>query len=63
MNKKHTTEIDSTIKVRKSEKQFATYQFKIPHELWIQFKVKTITADRGTCADALVELIKKAVRS
>ena len=52
MNKKHTT-----------EKQFATYQFKIPHELWKQFKIKTITTDRGSCADALIELIRKDVRS
>ena len=50
MNKEHTV------------KEFATYQFKIPHELWKQFKIKTITADKS-CAEALVDLIRENVRS
>ena len=43
-------------------KEFDIFQFKIPHELWKQFKIKTITSDRGSMASALIDLIKKDVR-
>ena len=43
---------------RKDVGQFATYQLKIPHELWKKFKIKTITDDRGTLGETILEIME-----
>ena len=46
-----------------TEKEFATYQFKIPHELWNEFKIKSLTEKSPTYRDTLLYLIERYVRT
>ena len=43
------------------EREFATYQFKIPHALWTQFKIKSLTEKRPTYRETLIHLIERYV--
>jgi len=44
-------------------KKFATYQFKVPHELWMKFKIKSLTEKSPTYRDTLLDLIERYVRT
>ena len=44
-------------------KEFATYQFKVPHELWTKFKIKSLTEKSPTYRDTLLDLIERYVRT
>ena len=48
---------------KETEKQFATYQLKIPHELWKKFKIKVITNDDGTCGSTMLKIIEGYVKN
>ena len=43
------------------DKEFATYQFKIPHALWTKFKIKSLTDKRPTYRETLIDLIERYV--
>ena len=45
----------------KTEKEFATYQFKIPQDLWTKFKIKSLTEKSPTYCNTLLDLIKRYV--
>ena len=45
-------------KVNKIEKEFATYQLKIPNELWKQFKIKMLTDDRKGLGNTILEILE-----
>ena len=47
--------------VVKTEKEFATYQFKIPQELWMKFKIKSLTEKSPTYSNTLLDLIERYV--
>ena len=47
----------------KTEKEFATYQFKIPQELWTKFKIKSLTEKSPTYSNTLLDLIERYVRT
>ena len=44
-----------------TKKDFATYQFKIPQELWTKFKIKSISENSPTYRETLINLIKEYV--
>ena len=46
-----------------AEKEFATYQFKIPQDLWTRFKIKSLTEKNPTYRDTLLDLIERYVRT
>ena len=46
-----------------AEKEFATYQFKIPQDLWTKFKIKSLTDKNPTYRDTLLDLIERYVRT
>ena len=57
-------EIESTIKISKknhNEREFSHFQFKVPHKLWNQFKIKSIEDNSPTYREKLIELIKNYV--
>jgi hypothetical protein len=55
-------EIESTIKVKTmKEREFAHFQFKVPHKLWSKFKIKTIEDNSPTYREKLIELIENYV--
>ena len=41
--------------------EYATYQIKIPHELWKKLKIKTITDNEGTYGDAILRIMESHV--
>ena len=43
------------------EREFAHFQFKVPHDLWRRFKIKTIEDNSPTYREKLIELIEKYV--
>ena len=43
------------------KKEFATYQFKIPQDLWTRFKIKSLTEKNLTYKDTLLDLIERYV--
>ena len=45
------------------EKEFATYQFKIPYALWNKFKIKSLTDESPTYKDTLLNLIERYVHT
>ena len=44
-----------------TKKDFATYQFKIPQELWMKFKIKSLTEKSPTYSNTLLDLIERYV--
>ena len=44
-----------------NDKKYATYQFKLPQDLWNKFKIKSITENRNTYRDTLIVLIERYV--
>ena len=46
------------IKNNGTEKDFATYQLKIPNELWKQFKIKMLTDDRKGLGNTILEIME-----
>ena len=44
-----------------AEKEFATYQFKIPQDLWTKFKIKSLTDKNATYRETLTKLIERYV--
>ena len=44
-----------------AEREFATYQFKIPQSLWTKFKIKSLTEKSPTYRDTLLDLIERYV--
>ena len=44
-------------------KKYVSFQFKVPHELWNKFKIKSITENSDTYKDTLIQLIKEYVRT
>ena len=46
-----------------TKKDFATYQFKIPQELWTKFKIKSLTEKSPTYSNTLLDLIERYVRT
>ena len=42
-----------------TKKDFATYQFKIPQELWTKFKIKSLTEKSPTYSNTLLDLIER----
>tara|TARA_Y100000310_G_scaffold33892_1_gene32013 strand:- start:4763 stop:4936 length:174 start_codon:yes stop_codon:yes gene_type:complete len=44
-----------------AEREFATYQFKIPYALWTRFKIKSLTEKRPTYRETLIDLIERYV--
>jgi hypothetical protein len=49
--------------MKKTEKEFAHFQFKIPATLWSKFKIKTIEENSPTYKDKIIELIERYVRT
>mgnify|MGYP003140547857 CR=1 FL=1 len=47
--------------MKREDKKFAMYQFKVPYDLWTRFKIKSITEKQPTYKDTLIELIEKYV--
>ena len=44
-----------------AEKEFAHFQFKVPHALWSRFKIKSIKDNSPTYREKLIELIENYV--
>ena len=44
-----------------NDKEFSTFQFKIPRPLWKKFKLKACHNDT-TCGKTLIDLIKRHVQ-
>ena len=44
-----------------TKKDFATYQFKIPQELWTKFKIKSLTEKSPTYSNTLLDLMERYV--
>ena len=47
----------------KDTTEYATYQLKIPHDLWIKFKIKSLTDKSPTYRDTLLDLIERYART
>ena len=47
--------------MNRKDKEFAHFQFKVPHDLWSKFKIKTIEDNSPTCRQKLIELIENYV--
>jgi hypothetical protein len=58
MNKFDKARKNSTETVR----EFAHFQFKVPHDLWSKFKIKTIKDNSPTYREKLIELIENYVK-
>ncbi len=45
------------------EREFSTYQFKVPYDLWTQFKIKSLTEKSATYRETLISLIERYVHT
>ena len=45
------------------EREFSTYQFKVPHALWKRFKIKSLTEKSATYRETLIGLIERYVHT
>ena len=45
------------------EREFSTYQFKVPHDLWTAFKIKSLTEKSATYRETLIGLIERYVHT